>query len=341
MPIRSIDRFAAYIVAFLLIAGCAKSPDAPYEFGYVVPKGFPEVEYPADNAFSEDRWKLGQKLFFDTRLSKDNSVSCASCHKPEFAFADKFATTPGAFGRPGTKNVPSLANAAYHPYFMREGGVPTLEMQVLVPIQEHNEFAHNILLICDSLREDAALNALSVAAYGRDLDPFVLTRSIAVFERSLLSGSSRFDLYTQGAEMALSSEEEFGMQLFFGERTNCASCHGGFLFSDFVVRNNGQDTTYADIGRERLTSDPADRYHYKTPSLRNVGVTAPYMHNGRMATLEEVVEHYDQGGVPHGYADELIEPLGLESFEKKALIAFLHTLTDERFAEGDWRPEPK
>lgn len=306
---------------------------------YDVPTGFPAVVDPSDNEFSKERWKLGQKLFFDTRLSKDNQVSCATCHKPEFAFADKFPTTAGAFGRPGTKNVPSIANVAYHPYFMREGGVPTLEMQVLVPIQEHNEFAHNIVEIGDSLREDAQLNSLSQQAYGRDFDPFVLTRAIGVFERSLLSGSSPYDLFKLGASHALSPLEQYGMQLFFSEKTNCSRCHGGFLFSDFEIRNNGQDTTYADIGRERLTSDPNDRYHYKTPSLRNVGVTAPYMHNGRMATLEEVVEHYDMGGVEHKYADTFIEPLGLNSSEKEALVAFLHTLTDERFLERNWRPE--
>ena len=318
--------------------GCSRTPESPEQLSYDVPPGFPEVQDPDDNAFSEDRWKLGQKLFFDTRLSKDNSVSCASCHKPEFAFADKFPTTPGAFGRPGTKNVPSLANVAYNPYFMREGGVPTLEMQVLVPIQEHNEFANNIVDIAQSLRDDAELQALSQQAYGRDFDPFVITRSIAVFERSLLSGGSRYDLHVQGAEMALSNQEKYGMQLFFSERTKCSSCHGGLLLSDFVIRNNGQDTLFADIGLERLTGDPTDRYHYKTPSLRNVDVTAPYMHNGHMATLEEVVKHYDQGGVAHGYADELIEPLGLEIHEKKALVAFLRSLTDERFVLRDWRP---
>ncbi len=329
--------FASLICCLALLA-CTSEQAEPEVLGYPVPAGFPEVPEPEGNEWSAARWTLGQKLFFDTRLSKDNSVSCASCHKPELAFADNKATTPGAFGRPGTKNAPSLANVAYHPYFMREGGVPTLEMQVLVPIQEHNEFAHNILEIVEALRADAELDSLSHLAYERNLDPFVLTRAISVFERSLLSGTSRYDLYERGAEMALSGQEQFGRQLFFSEKTGCTSCHGGVLFSDFEITNNGQDTTFADIGLERLTSLPEDRYQYKTPSLRNVAITGPYMHNGRMHSLEEVIDHYNTGGILHKYADERIEPLGLNTSEKAALVAFLRSLTDERFLEFDWRP---
>ncbi len=337
MPTRLNNYIAAFLLGWILF-GCARTPDAPAEEGYRIPDGFPAVEDPEDNAYSALRWDLGRRLFFDKRLSKDHQVSCGSCHKPELAFADELATTKGAFDRPGTRNVPSIANVAYHPYFMREGGVPTLEMQVLVPIQEHNEFAHNIVDICDSLREDPLYAAWSQEAYGRSFDPFVLTRSIAVFERSLLSGGSRYDYYLQGGHSALSSTEQWGRELFFGERTNCSSCHGGFLFTDFGFRNNGQDTALSDIGRERLTGDPADRYRYKTPSLRNVGVTAPYMHKGRFPTLEAVIEHYSSGGVASNYSDPLIRPLGLTRAEQDALVAFLHTLTDERFIAGGWMP---
>lgn len=330
MRIRLINLFAFVLV---LSFGCSKGIEAPEAIGYEVPVGFPEVEDPEDNEFSALRLEFGRKLFFDKRLSKDGQVSCASCHKPEFAFADNRATSPGAFNRPGTKNSPSLANVAYHPYFMREGGVPTLEMQVLVPIQEHNEFAHNIVDICNSLREDSLYDYLSDRAYRRDFDPFVLTRALAVFERSLISGESRYDVYLQGGAGALSSQEKMGMNLFFSDKTNCSSCHSGLFLSDFDFRNNGLDTNLSDIGRERLTGNPSDRYHYKTPSLRNAELTAPYMHNGQFQSLMEVLEHYNSGGISTKYSDSLLRPLGLSQSELEALVAFLEALTDNQFID--------
>ncbi|MBK8373091.1 MAG: cytochrome-c peroxidase [Saprospiraceae bacterium] len=160
---------------------------------------------------------MGKKLFYDKRLSVDSTISCASCHKPSYAFADNTSMTSGVFGRQGVTNSPSLANVAYHPYYTREGGVPTLEMQVLVPVSEHNEFGFNIVEIAERLKNDTRYQEMSLKAYGRPLDPFVITRSISTFERSIISGDSKYDKYLKGAA-TLSAEEFLGKELFFSEK---------------------------------------------------------------------------------------------------------------------------
>jgi cytochrome c peroxidase len=160
-----------------------------------VPVGFPEPQFPSDNTFTTARFALGKRLFYDRVMSRDSSVSCASCHDPQRAFSDSVAYSTGSRGRAGTRNAPTLTNVAYQPYFTREGGVPTLEMQILIPIQEHNEFDFNLLLIAERLRNDTAYILMSREAYGRDPDYYIVTRSIACFERALISGNSRFDQY--------------------------------------------------------------------------------------------------------------------------------------------------
>ncbi len=296
-----------------------------------IPPGFPPVNWPADNAFTQDRWELGKKLFFDPILSIDGSISCASCHAPALAFADTIAFSPGVFNRPGTRNAPSLANVAYHPYLLREGSVPTLEMQVLVPIQEANEFNHNIVDIAEILKNMPEYVSMSLKAYNREPDAFVITRALATFQRTLISGNAPYDRYLNGEKTALSPAEIRGAQLFFSAKTDCSACHGGFNFTFYGFENNGLYDDYADNGRERLTGNPADRALFKTPSLRNVAVTPPYMHDGSMLTLEDVIEHYISGGKAHPSKSPLIRPLSLSPQEKADLVAFLNSLTDETF----------
>ncbi len=298
----------------------------------VIPQGFPEMIFPEGNELTTERWTLGKKLFFEKRLSINNSISCGSCHKPSLAFGDSLAFSPGVFNRPGTRNSPSLANVGYHPYLLKEGSVPTLEMQVLVPIQEHNEFNHNIVDIANELKLDSNYSTMSRLAYNRTLDPFVITRAISNFQRSLVSGNSRFDKYQyQGRTTALSVEERLGMNLFFSKKTNCSSCHGGFNFTNYSFENNGLDSIYVDNGRQRFTNNPADKALFKVPSLRNVGLTAPYMHNGSLSSLSAVVEHYNSGGKNHSNKSALVRPLNLNESEKAELLAFLHSLTDFDF----------
>ncbi|MBK6622801.1 MAG: cytochrome-c peroxidase [Saprospirales bacterium] len=324
---------------FLLVAAsflsCEKEPgEIPAEPLLVVPLGFPEPSFPEGNELTPERWTLGKRLFFDPVLSSDGTVSCASCHLPAQAFSDTKAFSPGVEGRPGLRNAPTLANVAYHPYYTREGGVPTLEMQVLVPIQEHNEFDFNILLVADRLNQDSTYVRASWEAYGRAPDAFVITRSIACFERTLLSGNAPYDRYASGISHALSDAGRRGMDLFFSEKLACSECHGGFNFTNYAFENNGLYETYADPGRFRLTGLETDRARFKTPTLRNVALTAPYMHDGSLATLDAVIEHYDSGGKAHPQCSPLIKPLGLSPQEKADLLRFLEALTDREFIQN-------
>ncbi len=323
-------------IALFLLAACQPEEPVslmPFPLLMEVPEGFPDIPFPSENAFTEARWELGKRLFFDPIMSVDASISCASCHKPELAFSDDRAFSPGVAQRPGTRNSPSLANVAYHPYYTREGGVPTLEMQVLVPIQEHNEFDFNILLIAERLRADSTYYQMALDAYEREPDPYVITRALACFERSLISGNSAYDQHERG-QKNLPPSALRGKELFFGERTQCNSCHSGFNFTNYAFANNGLYTNYEDLGRFRLTGQEQDRATYKVPSLRNVDLTAPYMHDGSMTTLEAVIEHYNSGGKDHPNKSPLLQPLLLNDQEKEDLVAFLQSLSDPLFTEN-------
>lgn len=298
-----------------------------------IPKGFPEINFPEDNGFTKERWLLGKKLFYDRALSFDSSISCSSCHQPALAFSDSMAFSSGAKKLAGTQNAPSLTNIAYHPYYTRLGGVSTLEKQILVPIQEHNEFNFNIIEIAKRLQSNKEYQALSKKAYNREFDYYVITRAIANFERSLISGDSKYDRYKQGL-VKLAEAEKQGMDLFFNEKTGCSSCHSGFNFSNYAFENNGLYESYKDIGRKRLTEKDEDLEKFKVPTLRNVELTAPYMHDGSFKTLSEVVKHYNTGGKNNKQKNNLVRPLNLTETEQKNLVQFLTTLTDKKFCNN-------
>ncbi|MFT5480671.1 MAG: cytochrome c peroxidase, partial [Bacteroidia bacterium] len=334
MPLR-LHFILRCVVVCLLLTSCGKDVLIPNEnIGKqpTVPYGFPAIAYPADNAYTLARWELGKKLFFDPVLSVDSSLSCGSCHKPNLAFSDELATTPGVFNRPGTRNAPTLANVAYHPYFTREGGVPTLEMQVLVPLQEHNEFDFNIVDAGDRLAKIPDYIEMSLAAYNRKPDYYVITRALANFERSFLSGNSTYDQYIRfGGSEKMTAKAKLGADLFFSNKTNCSSCHSGFDFTNYSFENNGLYTEYSDPGRMRLTGKEEDAARFKVPSLRNVAVTGPYMHDGSIQSLEAVIEHYNLGGKNHPNKSAELTPLALSKEQKIQLLAFLESLTDEEF----------
>lgn len=268
----------------------------------------------------EERIALGRTLFFHTALSRTQTISCASCHQPEHAFASTERTMPGVEGRPGTRNVPSLYDVALQPYFLREGGVPTLEMQVQVPIEEHNEFDFNILRVQERLEADTAIVAAARRAYGRGPDPYVITRAIAAFERTLVSEPS---LVETGA---MTAAQRRGYALFTSARTQCTACHGGPAFTSYAFENNGLYDVYADSGRYRLTKRLSDVARFKVPSLRHVSQTPPYMHDGSVRTLRDVLDHYNSGGHAHPNKSPLIRPLGLRSSELDDLEEFLRAI---------------
>jgi cytochrome c peroxidase len=298
-----------------------------------LPPGFPALEVPADNALSSERVALGRMLFYDPILSRDSSISCGSCHLQAAAFTDGTRISPGVEGRLGTRNTPTLVNLAYQPYFFAEGGSPTLELQSIGPIEAQHEMDLPIGEAVQRLQQSPRYANLAEQAYQRPMDVFVITRALAAFERTLISGHSPYDRFIRQHQTdALSAEAQRGMTLFFSEQSGCGSCHNGLHLTDYQFYNLGLSATdQADLGRYRLTLDSADIGAFKTPSLRNVALTAPYMHDGSLPTLRSVIEHFDQGGKGHRLQSPLVRPLHLTDQQKDDLLAFLQALTDARF----------
>lgn len=324
------------LVALVLHAGCRKDePLATADddaFTLELPPGAPVPPVPEANRPTATRVALGKRLFFDERLSLGRGISCASCHHPARAFSDTVALSVGVHGTTGFRNASSLANVAYHPALFRDGGVPTLEQQVLAPVHDEAEMDADINVVAMRLAGEEPYRSWSRKAYGRDLDPYVITRAIACYERTLISGWSRFDRFRyRNDASALTAEELQGWAVFTGAETNCSGCHSGFDLSDHDYHNIGTSLDHsADPGRERITLRPEDRGKFKTPTLRNIALTAPYMHDGSMATLEQVIGHFAGGGVADPNKSPLVHSFTLSDADRQALIAFLHTLTDER-----------
>ena len=259
---------------------------------------------PEDNPLTAEKIQLGRRLFFDRRLSRDNSISCASCHDSGRAFSDGRAVAVGVFGRIGKRNSPALINRGYGRLFFWDGRLATLEEQVLKPIEDPNEMDLSI----------------PEAAGKVGLTPKEVAYALASFVRSILSGDSPFDRFINGDRTALSAEQQAGLQLFRG-RANCTSCHVGPNFSDERLHNTGiawRGGKFADLG--------AGQGNFKTPTLREISLTAPYMHDGSIATLEAVIEYYDLGGNRNLALDAELHPLNLTPGEKHALAAFLRSL---------------
>ena len=312
---RGDNKYGAFSVLIALLMVSCVPEDIVFEGLNVT---YPALEYPADNPENPATATLGERLFFDPILSLDSSISCGSCHKPELDFATNDRVTPGVDGVLGKRNSPSLINVGFQPYFMREGGVPSLEMQVLVPLGDATEMAHNVV--------DAVRRLNRNTNYSDTASPFFLVRALANYERTLVDFSAPFDHFIQGDAGALSSEAIKGGKLFYGKAA-CVQCHSGVLLTDYGFANNGTAIVdSSDYGRELLTNESSDRYVFKTPSLRSVLSTSPYMHDGSVASLADVVEQYSTGGVNHSYKDSRIEPLGLSIAEKGHLVAFLESL---------------
>lgn len=328
-------RAVSAIALVALLVGCRHpeqqellEPDRP--FALQLPAGFPPIPEPSENMLTEARVQLGKALFFDKRLSREGRVSCASCHFPERAFSDTLPLSLGVDGLPGLRNSPPLINLAWHGAYFRDGGVPTLEQQAIAPVHDPLEMDFSITRAAADLRHQEPYAMLSQRAYGKPLDAWVLTRALAAYQRTLVSGWSRYDRHLQGDAGALNESERRGLELFRSAALNCTACHGGFDLSDHAYHNLGQYEAYADPGRERITLNPADNGKFKTPTLRNIALTAPYMHDGSMATLEEVIDFLATGGLPHPNRDTEMRSFALSPQDKADLIAFLRALTDER-----------
>ncbi|MGH8246476.1 MAG: cytochrome-c peroxidase [Gammaproteobacteria bacterium] len=268
---------------------------------------------PEDNPLSIEKIALGRKLFHDTRLSRDGTLSCASCHNPDHGFTDAKPLAVGVFGRKGGRRVPAIVNRGYGRSFFWDGRVPTLEQQVLEPITNPQEM--------DLTLEEAAARV--------GLEQAALSRALASYVRTIRAGDSPYDRYVAGDRAALGEKERDGLKVFRG-KGNCVVCHVGANLTDEKFHNTGvawDGQGFPDPGRHNVTGKESDRGAFKTPTLREVARRPPFMHNGSLATLEEVVDFYDKGGKQNPHLDPDIRPLGLSAAEKAALIAFLRALS--------------
>lgn len=290
------------------------------------------VPFPEENPQSYEKIELGRRLFFDKRLSRDGSISCASCHNPEYAFTDRKRQSDGVGGGKTDRNAPSLLNAAFLKTVMFDAHLTSLEMQVIVPIQEHVEMDMKMGDLIERLGKDEYYQKAALEIFNRKFDPYVLTRSLAAFERSLLSLDSRFDRFYYGKDnKALTINEKKGWKIF-SEQLYCTKCHPAPYFTTFEPACNGLYANYvADQGRFRIHHDTADIGLFKIPSLRNIELTYPYMHDGSMQHLSEVIDHYSSGGSSHSNKSLLIKPFKLTETEKRDLQAFLRSLTDTSY----------
>lgn len=371
---RGVLRAAWMCGLLLLAAGCGSSSPDPAPYEWKLPSGFPEPAVPEDNPMSAAKVELGRYLFYDTRLSANGTQSCASCHRQETAFTDGRVTAVGSTGEHHRRNSMSLANVAYAASLTWANPVlPDLEAQAMVPLFGEHPVELGLAgkedVLLQRLSADARYPALFAAAFPGEKQPVSLAsmvRAIAAFERTLLSGNSPYDRYTYNDERdALSVSAKRGMTLFFSERLECFHCHQGFAFSDSV---KSKLTTFPDLtfhntnlynvdghgaypatdqGLLEFTGKPEDMGRYRAPTLRNIAVTAPYMHDGSIATLSEVLDHYAAGGRasaqgagPSPFQSEFIRGFTLTAQEKQDVLAFLESLTDTDFLQDPRFSDP-
>ncbi len=281
---------------------------------------------------------LGQQLFNEKILSKDSTVSCASCHIPSLGFADSVALSIGIHGMASSRNTPSVLNMKNRPYFFWDGRAKSLEEQSLMPIANKEEMGLPIDEAVKRLNQNKTYTILFLKIFGTLPSARTLSLAIAAYEKTLETDESKFDL-SFGDSIQLSESEERGRQLFVGEKAKCFDCHMGPDFTNDDFKNIGlyDGASLSDKGRFNISKKTEDLGKFKTPSLRNIAITAPYMHNGMFKTLEEVVEFYnntrDFVKNPINIDSSLAKPLGLSHQEKADLVNFMKTLTDKQYAK--------
>jgi cytochrome c peroxidase len=320
-------------------------PYDPQAYPLAIPKNFPPMQIPADNPLTEAGVALGRKLFWDPILSRDSSMSCASCHLPQFSLTDGKAVSTGVDGVAGTRSSMSLLNVGFgNDGFFWDGRISTLEEQALIPVEDPIELHHSWPEVEKKLRSHPSYPAEFRAAFGikdrKEITKALAAKALAQFERTLISGNSKYDRFLRG-ELFLDDDEEVGRQLYFDLPDNlpdaeCGHCHNDPLFTTNTYFNNGitptdADLNFPDLGRGKVTGLKIDRGKFKTPTLRNIEFSAPYMHDGRFKTLEEVIEHYNSGGHPAVNKDSNVRKLNLTNEQKRQLLAFIKTLRDTTF----------
>jgi cytochrome c peroxidase len=343
-----------------------------------IPLGLPVMIHPMDNKPTEKKIALGRKLFMDRRLSHNNTISCGMCHVPEQGFtSNELATAVGIEGRSHRRNSPTIFNVGYYQFLFHDGRELTLEDQIIGPLLAFNEMGNpSIGHVLEKIRNLDDYAGLFEDVYGGGVTIDRLSKAIAAYERTMISGNSKFDQWHYGEDKnALNQEEINGFEIFVG-KGGCVSCHIisektalltdqsfhntgiGWARNNKVIKHEYESETFPvqlapgvivqvkhdhlktsseipqnDVGRFEITEDPKDSWKYKTPSLRNLTISAPYMHDGSLTTLEDVVEFYNKGGDANPEKDPLIKPLDLTDKEKAALVAFLKALTGDNIKE--------
>lgn len=329
-----MSRSALFLVLVFGMSHCAE-PERTVKFELPeIPKDFPIADSIRNMGEHEKRQaELGKALFFDKRLSRKDNISCGSCHRPAQAFADVLPFSVGSNAGLGVRNTPPLFNLSFHELFFWDGGIPRLAEVALAPMDNIHELDLPIRETALKLRGIASYKDWFAVLYQREPDPFSITRALMWYQLSLVSANSRYDryIYKQQAD-ALTDLEKEGEMLFFSETTQCASCHSGPNFSDGQFHNIGLDMRAApDTGRARISLSWDDYGKFKTPSMRNLGFTSPYMHDGRFKSLDETLAYFNRGGDGTKGQDPRIRPLGLSEQQLESLKAFLLALNDTVF----------
>jgi len=314
------------------------STNNPIPYVITIPPGFPTVlNTPADNPLTVEGIALGKKLFYDPILSGDNTMSCASCHAQAFNFSDHNKQfSKGITGAIGTRNAPALINLIWEPYFFWDGRAATIEEQVLSPvanpIEMHLSWTTAVAKVQSNAEYPDLFNkAFQTTTVTQDL----ITKAIAQFERTFISANSRFDRWVLNID-TLSASEKRGYDIFYTEKGDCFHCHTTKLFTDNLFHNNALDAFPNDSGRAKVTRNSNDVGKFKTPTLRNIAYSAPYMHDGRFATLEEVIDFYSSGLQFSATVDPFMKKVNsggvqLDAQSKQDLINFLKTLGDPEY----------
>jgi cytochrome c peroxidase len=334
------------IIFFIGISAILMSAVKPSVFQNAIqleiPQGWPKPQNIfANNPLTEEGFQLGRKLFYDGRLSKDGNFSCASCHQQFAAFATfDHDFSHGFNDQFTTRNAPALQNLAWVPLYHWDGGINHIEVQALSPLTAHNEMAENIDSVLQKLRADAAYKRMFKKAFGKEeINSQKMLKAIAQFVGTLVSADSKYDKMKRG-EAAFNASELHGYEVF---KLNCEHCHKEPLFTDNSFRNNGlaQNEFLKDSGRMRITGEPADSLKFRVPTLRNVSVTQPYMHDGRFYSLGQVIDHYSKGIQQGATLDSsLRNGIQLTKHEKYDLVLFLQTLTDSSFLKNKRFSQP-
>jgi cytochrome c peroxidase len=333
-------KYLLLLTGIITVIACSKkTPENTFGFNYS--ETFPQPVYNYEgNYLSYAKFQLGRELFYDKILSSDSTISCSSCHEQVHGFAGH--NTPfsaGVNNQNGTRNSPAIFNLAWNKSFMWDGGINHIEVMPVGPITNPVEMNETMEHVVEKLQHSEKYRELFKKAFGNgEINDQQLLKALASFMAMIISDHSKYDKVQRG-EATFTATEQAGYSLFVQK---CSSCHQEPLFTDYAYRNNGLDQTFTDDGRAHITLDPADEAKFKTPSLRNVELSYPYMHDGRFFTLNQVLDHYVSGIQPSATLDpSLSNGIPISNVEKQQLIAFLKTLTDYELLGNKWLAQPK